>query len=199
MPARIALPPRLRDMRNLGRKAEEWLPAIGVPTPHALRKRGAIATYVELKRSRPGVSLTELYALVGALEDLDWLDIKRNRKFELLLQVEDYERRHPRLSARDELLALRNIGPAMRDDFKLLGITTRAQLAQKSPDALYVKLSRLTGSRQDPCVWDTFAAAIQQARTGEALPWWEFTAQRKQRMATGTWINEPLKRARKRR
>jgi hypothetical protein len=164
-----------------------------------LRKRGAIATYVELKRSRPGVSLTALYALVGALEDRHWLDIKRNRRLELLIQVEDYEREHPLRPAKDELLTLRNIGPAMRRDFKLLGISTRAQLARKSPDALYLKLSRLTGSRQDPCVWDTFAAAIQQARSGEALPRWEFTAQRKQRMAAGTWINEPLKRARKRR
>jgi hypothetical protein len=34
-------------------------------------------------------------------------------------------------------------------------------------------------------VWDTFAAAIHQARTGEALPWWQFTRVRKQRSAEG--------------
>ena len=39
------------------------------------------------------------------------------------------------------------------------------------------------GQRQDPCVWDTFAAAIHQARTGEALPWWHFTVERKRRVA----------------
>jgi hypothetical protein len=34
-------------------------------------------------------------------------------------------------------------------------------------------------------VWDTFAAAVHQARTGEALPWWHFTAERKRRVAAG--------------
>jgi hypothetical protein len=31
-----------------------------------------------------------------------------------------------------------------------------------------------------PCVEDVFAAAIHQARTGEALDWWIFSRQRRQ-------------------
>src|SRR5215831_19299612 len=69
----------------------------------------------------------------------------------------------------DELLALRNIGPAMRRDFALLGIATVKQLARCRAERLYERLQDLTGRRQDPCVLDTFAAAIHQARTGEAL------------------------------
>ena len=79
----------------------------------------------------------------------------------------------------DALLALRNIGPAMRRDFTLLGIRTVRQLARCRPERLYTRLERLTGQRQDPCVLDTFAAAIHQARTGEALPWWVFSRERK--------------------
>ena len=86
---------------------------------------------------------------------------------------------------KDELLALANIGPAMRRDFKLLGIDTVAQLARQDADNLYLKLSALTGHRQDPCVWDTFAAAIHQAKTGEAKPWWDWTPVRKKRAETG--------------
>ena len=86
-------------------------------------------------------------------------------------------------AGKDELLALANIGPAMRRDFTLLGIETVAQLARQNADALYLKLSALTGHRQDPCVWDTFAAAIHQAKTGEARPWWDWTAVRKKRAA----------------
>lgn len=86
---------------------------------------------------------------------------------------------------KDELLALANIGPAMRRDFKLLGIDTVAQLARQDADKLYLKLSALTGSRQDPCVWDTFAAAIHQAKTGEAKPWWAWTKVRKKRREKG--------------
>jgi hypothetical protein len=86
---------------------------------------------------------------------------------------------------KDELLALANIGPAMRRDFKLLGIDTVAHLARQDADKLYLKLSALTGHRQDPCVWDTFAAAIHQAKTGEAKPWWDWTAVRKKRASRG--------------
>lgn len=89
----------------------------------------------------------------------------------------------PKPKAKDELLALANIGPAMRRDFTLLGIETVAQLARQDADALYLKLSALSGQRQDPCVWDTFAAAIHQAKTGEATPWWQWTAVRKKRDA----------------
>jgi hypothetical protein len=37
----------------------------------------------------------------------------------------------------------------------------------------------------DPCVWDVFAAAIHQARTGESRDWWTFTPERKRRQALG--------------
>jgi hypothetical protein len=56
--------------------------------------------------------------------------------------------------------------------FGLLGIATIEQLASSDPDELYVTLQLKTGSRHDPCVWDVFAAAIHQARTGEARDWW---------------------------
>jgi hypothetical protein len=62
---------------------------------------------------------------------------------------------------------LRNVGPATRADFSILGIATIEQLASSDPDDLYVTLQLKTGSRHDPCVWDVFAAAIHQARTGE--------------------------------
>jgi len=86
--------------------------------------------------------------------------------------------------ANDELSQLRNIGKAMRGDFELLGIKSVRQLAKCDADKLYAKIQTLTGARHDPCVWDTYAAAIHQAKTGEALPWWEFTRVRKARAAS---------------
>jgi predicted RecB family nuclease len=83
--------------------------------------------------------------------------------------------------AKDELLALRGIGPAMRADLSQLGIETVTALARSDPEEMYRRLERLTGARQDPCVWDVFEAAVHQARTGEARPWWEFSALRKAR------------------
>jgi Pathogenicity locus/TfoX C-terminal domain len=182
MPHDTASP--LTGMRNLGPRATQWLASIGITTPSRLRRVGPIAAFVRLKRAHRGVSLNALYALVGAVEDLHWTEVRRTRRLDLLLAVDDYERRHAVAKPKaDELLALKNIGPAMRRDLALLGITSVAQLARREPDALYRALERKTGQRQDPCVWDTFAAAIDQARTGEARPWWHYTPERKRRQA----------------
>jgi hypothetical protein len=74
---------------------------------------------------------------------------------------------------------LRNIGPAGLGDFAVLGIESVAQLSTCEAGQLFVDLQRLTGVRQDPCVYDVFAAAIHQAKTGEAKNWWAFTGARK--------------------
>jgi hypothetical protein len=69
-----------------------------------------------------------------------------------------------------------SVGAAIRRDFELLGIHTVARLAQHEPEALYDELCRKTGKRQDPCVLDTFRAAIEQARDPYLPPekcrWW---------------------------
>jgi hypothetical protein len=88
----------------------------------------------------------------------------------------------PRQAA-GQLRELRNVGKAALQDLEVLGVRTVAQLAQQSPDRLFERLQTITGRKQDPCVWDVFAAAICQARTGVALPWWEFTLARKEREA----------------
>lgn len=81
--------------------------------------------------------------------------------------------------APSQLSNLRNVGPAALVDFTVLGIETVTQLATCQPANLYFDLQRLTGKRQDPCVYDVFAATIHQAQTGEVKNWWAFTADRK--------------------
>ncbi len=88
----------------------------------------------------------------------------------------------------ENLAGLRNIGTAMLADFELLKISSVSQLALQDADVLYFKLCELTGTRQDPCVHDTFAAAIHQANTGEAQNWWAFTQARKLRQKRGELI-----------
>lgn len=39
----------------------------------------------------------------------------------------------------------------------------------------------------DPCVWDIFAAAINEARTGKKERWWKWTKVRKQRQLDRTF------------
>ncbi|MCC7231171.1 MAG: helix-hairpin-helix domain-containing protein [Fimbriimonadaceae bacterium] len=80
-----------------------------------------------------------------------------------------------------ELMTIPNIGKAMAGDLILLGIHSIAELKTRDADELYASLCAATNCRQDPCVWDTFAAAVHFAKTGEAKKWWEYTAERKRR------------------
>jgi nucleotidyltransferase/DNA polymerase involved in DNA repair len=79
-----------------------------------------------------------------------------------------------------ELYALKNVGPATFGDLEQLGIHSIKELAKQDPDELFVRLQQLTGKRQDPCVWDVFAAIIHEAKTGEKRPWWEWSKKRKE-------------------
>lgn len=74
---------------------------------------------------------------------------------------------------------LKNVGKATLNDLELLGISSVEDLAAQDPTALFNKLESLTNGRQDPCVWDVFAAIVHEAQTGESSCWWEWTAQRK--------------------
>lgn len=74
-----------------------------------------------------------------------------------------------------------NIGPAMEGDFALLGIKTPASLAKQDPYKLYKKINTLTKSRVDPCVLDTYMAAIDFMNGAKAQPWWKYTKERKEK------------------
>ena len=74
---------------------------------------------------------------------------------------------------------LPNIGPSLAADLRLIGIRSPRELRGRDPFVLYQALCAATGQRQDPCVLDTFMAATDFMRGGEAAPWWAYTAQRK--------------------
>ena len=74
-----------------------------------------------------------------------------------------------------------NIGPAMTADFVLLGVRTPHDLAEQDPFELYARLCRLTKTRQDPCVLDTFIAAIRFMNGNPARPWFHYTEGRKKK------------------
>lgn len=78
-------------------------------------------------------------------------------------------------------MKLRNVGPATADDLILLGVHRLEDLAGKEPDDLFERLCTLTGTEQDPCVWDVFAALIAHANGQPPRNWWEYTPLRKAR------------------
>src|SRR5438876_413339 len=60
-----------------------------------------------------------------------------------------------------ELEQLPNVGPAIAADLRLLGVARPADLTGRDPYQLYDDLCRATNQRQDPCVLDTFIAAVR--------------------------------------
>jgi len=80
---------------------------------------------------------------------------------------------------RKELQRVPNVGPAIARDLMSLGIRRVEELAGRDPRQLYDQLCAQTGRHHDPCVLDTFMAAVAFAEGGPALPWWHFTPKRK--------------------
>jgi len=85
------------------------------------------------------------------------------------------------LSAKEakKLAQIPNIGPAMVKDFALLGIRTPGDLKKQDAFKLYQKLCKKTGVRHDPCVLDTFLAAVDFMNGAPVRAWWEYTEGRK--------------------
>lgn len=86
----------------------------------------------------------------------------------------------PKTLRRDgNLEDLPSIGKSVAADLRRIGVRTPRDLKGRDPYQLYEKLNRLTGTRHDPCVLDTFIGAVRYAEGAPARPWWHFTGERK--------------------
>jgi len=82
----------------------------------------------------------------------------------------------------DRFTEIPNIGKAMAGDFALMGLAAPRDLVGRDPFAMYEQLCKLTKCRQDPCVLDTFIAAVRFMEGSKPLPWWHYTHERKAAM-----------------
>jgi Pathogenicity locus len=76
-----------------------------------------------------------------------------------------------------------NVGVSIAGDLRQLGITSPNDLAGRDPYAMYDDLCRITGERHDPCLLDTFIAAVRFMEGAAPQPWWKYTPERKQTLA----------------
>ena len=85
--------------------------------------------------------------------------------------------------ARDALTLemIPNVGASIAGDLRSIGVESPQDLVGREPHALYEALCKRTRARQDPCVLDTFIAAVRFMEGAPALPWWRYTAERKKR------------------
>ena len=78
-----------------------------------------------------------------------------------------------------------NIGLSVADDLRGIGIHTPNMLIGTDPYALYAHVCTATGTRHDPCLIDTFIAAVRFMEGAPRLPWWHYTEERKRTLAAG--------------
>lgn len=82
----------LKKLKGLGPKSEAQLNQIGIFSKGDLITIGPIRAYIRLKNEgQTNVSLNFLYAMVGAIRDIDWRQIAREEKALLLMELEGYE------------------------------------------------------------------------------------------------------------
>ena len=85
----------------------------------------------------------------------------------------------PADTAPPALTAIPNVGPAIARKLLRLDIRGVEDLRGRDPDELFERLCAMDGRRHDPCLLDTFTAAVAYADGGSARPWWEFSRERK--------------------
>jgi len=91
-------------------------------------------------------------------------------------------------ASREAVLTLEqipNVGPRIADDFHRLGIDDPHALVGQDPYVLYDRLNERSGVRQDPCVLDTFIAAVRYMEGAPRRPWWHYTNERKRMLEDG--------------
>ena len=81
------------------------------------------------------------------------------------------------------LTEIPNVGPAIARKLRRLGIDEPAALRGRDGEELFERLCALDGQRHDPCLLDTFVAAVAFADGGAARPWREYSRERKAREA----------------
>lgn len=73
----------LTSMMNIGKEMEKKLAAIGIDSSEKLIETGAMQAFLKLKGVYPQVCLVHLYALEGAIENVEFNSLSEEKKKEL--------------------------------------------------------------------------------------------------------------------
>ena len=80
----------LESLKNLTGVNAQALRAAGITSTAQLHDLGSVAAYVHVKRAGINVSLNLLYALEGAICDMNWADLPYAVRASLTLEADAY-------------------------------------------------------------------------------------------------------------
>lgn len=79
---------RISELRGLGVASARWLESVGINHEDDLRTLGAMEAFARVRMAAaPNASLNLLYALEGALTDVDWRSLPPKIKQSLRAKV----------------------------------------------------------------------------------------------------------------
>lgn len=73
----------LISMINVGKEMAKKLIFVGIKTPEELTKTGAKQAFIKLKNTYPNICLVHLYALEGAIRQVEFNNLSEEKKKEL--------------------------------------------------------------------------------------------------------------------
>ena len=86
---------RLTTLKNIGPQSAAWMESVGIDSAEKIFETGVIETYRQVKDAFPQhVTLNLLYALQGALLDLNWKDLPPDIKSGLLSQLQQAQQNY---------------------------------------------------------------------------------------------------------
>ncbi len=80
---------RISDLPGLGPKSEAVFAELGINNVDDFMNIDPYELYRLLKTAVKGTGLNSIYAILGARENLHWLEISRTRKTEILQRLDD--------------------------------------------------------------------------------------------------------------
>ncbi|NQZ29851.1 MAG: TfoX/Sxy family DNA transformation protein [Oceanospirillaceae bacterium] len=79
---------RLRDLNGFGPKSEDIFAQIGIYSVDEFMQADPYQLYKRLLPIK-GIGMNSIYAMIGARENISWLDVARDRKTEILMTLDD--------------------------------------------------------------------------------------------------------------
>lgn len=73
----------LTSMMNIGKEMAGKLTAVGIDSPERLMESGAKQAFIKLKEAYPNVCLVHLYALEGAVRNIEFNGLSEETKKDL--------------------------------------------------------------------------------------------------------------------
>jgi DNA transformation protein and related proteins len=79
----------LSELRGLGPASVQMLASAGITSAAQLREANLYQLYACIKAKHQRASINLLYAMMGAVDDVDWRDVAKDRRTEVLMRLED--------------------------------------------------------------------------------------------------------------